>query len=156
MYKLQGQITREFLGLRMRNFESIVFIWTQTYRKIFKSALVYQYFRHSFVITMAVLFSFFSDGCFFPSKHIKIMFKVSKLILNINIDGKVCSHHTVYTKTYTIWCEHGLNHMAFQVKLKRVNVWMPVLRSPISVCLSHCPSVHLSVYQFSIFLRNGS
>ena len=99
---------------------------------------------------------FFFRWLFFPSKHIKIMFKVSKLILNINIDGKVCSHHTVYTKTYTIWCEHGLNHMAFQVKLKRVNVWIPVLRSPISVCLSHCPSVHLSVYQFSIFLRNGS
>ena len=39
---------------------------------------------------------FFSNVClFFPSKHIKIMFKVSKLILNINIEGKVCSHHTV-------------------------------------------------------------
>ena len=32
---------------------------------------------------------------FFPSKHIKVMFKVFKLILNINIEGKVCSHHTV-------------------------------------------------------------
>ena len=27
MYKRYGQITREFLGLRMRNFESIVFIY---------------------------------------------------------------------------------------------------------------------------------
>ena len=41
MYKLHGQIVREFLGLRMWNFQGIVFIWTQTYREIFKSALVY-------------------------------------------------------------------------------------------------------------------
>ena len=34
-------ITGEFLGLRMRNFPGIVFIRTQTYREIFKSALVY-------------------------------------------------------------------------------------------------------------------
>ena len=25
--KLQGQVTREFLGLRMQNFQGIVFIW---------------------------------------------------------------------------------------------------------------------------------
>ena len=31
--KLYGQITWEFLGLRIRNFQSIIFIWTQTYRK---------------------------------------------------------------------------------------------------------------------------
>ena len=41
MYKLHGQITLEFLGLRMQNFQGIVFIWTQTYRETFKSALVY-------------------------------------------------------------------------------------------------------------------
>ena len=35
------QITREFLGLRMRNFQGIVFICTQTYSEIFKSGLVY-------------------------------------------------------------------------------------------------------------------
>ena len=39
IYKLQ--ITREFLGLRMQNFQGIVFIRTLTYREIFKSALVY-------------------------------------------------------------------------------------------------------------------
>ena len=33
--------TREFLALRMRNFQGIVFIRTQTYREIFESALVY-------------------------------------------------------------------------------------------------------------------
>ena len=33
--------TREFLGLRMRNFQGIVFISTRTYSEIFKSALVY-------------------------------------------------------------------------------------------------------------------
>ena len=40
-YELQRKITREFLGLRMRNFQGSVFIWIQTYREIFKSALVY-------------------------------------------------------------------------------------------------------------------
>ena len=34
MCKLHGQITREFLGLRVQNFQVIVFIWTQTYREI--------------------------------------------------------------------------------------------------------------------------
>ena len=29
-------MTREFLGLGMQNFHGIVFIWTQTYGKIFK------------------------------------------------------------------------------------------------------------------------
>ena len=33
--------TREFSGLGMRNFWGIVFIWTQAYGEIFKSALVY-------------------------------------------------------------------------------------------------------------------
>ena len=31
--------TREFLEFRMRNFQDIVFIWTQTNGEIFKSAL---------------------------------------------------------------------------------------------------------------------
>ena len=31
----------QLLELRMRNFHSIVFVWTQSYRVIFKSALVY-------------------------------------------------------------------------------------------------------------------
>ena len=39
-HKLYGRTTREFLGLRMRNSEDIIFIWIETYRKIFKSALV--------------------------------------------------------------------------------------------------------------------
>ena len=39
--KLHGKITSEFLGLRMRNFQCFVFISTQTYKKIFKPALVY-------------------------------------------------------------------------------------------------------------------
>ena len=34
-------ITREFLGLTMRNFQGIVFIWSRAYSEIFKSALVY-------------------------------------------------------------------------------------------------------------------
>ena len=38
---LYGYINREFLGLRMRNFQGIVFIWTRTYSEKFKSALVY-------------------------------------------------------------------------------------------------------------------
>ena len=41
------------------------------------------------------------------------MFKVFKLILNINIEGKVCSHHTVWfceTEQKPIrYGEHGLS-----------------------------------------------
>ena len=40
-YKLYGQITSEFLVFRMRNFQDIIFLWAQTYRESFKSALVY-------------------------------------------------------------------------------------------------------------------
>ena len=48
--KLYGFITWEFLELRMRNFPGIIFIWKQTYREIFKSALVYLYvFWHNFL-----------------------------------------------------------------------------------------------------------
>ena len=41
IYKLHGQITRELLGLRMRNFQGIIFIGRQAYREVFKSVLVY-------------------------------------------------------------------------------------------------------------------
>ena len=40
-YKLYGKITRELLGLRVRNFQCVIFIWIRTNREIFKSALVY-------------------------------------------------------------------------------------------------------------------
>ena len=39
--KLYEYITREFLGLRMLNFQGIIFMWTRTYSEIFKSAWVY-------------------------------------------------------------------------------------------------------------------
>ena len=39
--KLHGQITPEFFGLRMRSFQVIVFMETQTHKEIFKSALAY-------------------------------------------------------------------------------------------------------------------
>ena len=38
---MHGQITRELLGLRMRNFQGIIFIGRQAYREVFKSVLVY-------------------------------------------------------------------------------------------------------------------
>ena len=41
IYKLHRQITQEFVGLRMGNFQGIAFKWTQTYRVIFKFALAY-------------------------------------------------------------------------------------------------------------------
>ena len=40
IFKFYGQITRQVFGIRMRTCNVIVFIWTQTYRDIFKSALV--------------------------------------------------------------------------------------------------------------------
>ena len=41
-YKLYGWITGEFLGLRMQNFQGIIFIWIRANRKIFKSALAFK------------------------------------------------------------------------------------------------------------------
>ena len=38
-------ITREFLRLRIKNFQGITFILTRTYGEIFKSALVYLWFK---------------------------------------------------------------------------------------------------------------
>ena len=40
-YKLYAWITtREFLGLRMRNFQCIIFIWIKTYREIVKAVCI--------------------------------------------------------------------------------------------------------------------
>ena len=39
--KLYRYLTRQFLELRMRNFQGVNFMLTRTYREIFKSALVY-------------------------------------------------------------------------------------------------------------------
>ena len=41
IYKLHGEMTQKFLGLRMRNFQGIVFTRVRTYIEIFKSALGY-------------------------------------------------------------------------------------------------------------------
>ena len=46
-YKIQERITREFLRLRMRKYQGIAFIWTQIYREIFKSAVVFLKWRKS-------------------------------------------------------------------------------------------------------------
>ena len=35
---LYGWIIRELVGFRIRNFQDIIFIWTETYGEIFKSA----------------------------------------------------------------------------------------------------------------------
>ena len=40
-YEVHGWITEEFLGLRMKNFQDIIFIWIRTHREIFKSVWVY-------------------------------------------------------------------------------------------------------------------
>ena len=41
IYKIPGEMTQEFLGLRMRNFQGIVFTRARRYTEISKSALVY-------------------------------------------------------------------------------------------------------------------
>ena len=41
IYKRHGQITQEFLGLILGNFQGTLLILKQRYREIFKSALVY-------------------------------------------------------------------------------------------------------------------
>ena len=40
--RLYGYITREWLELRIRNFQGIIFIWRPTYREIFRPASVYR------------------------------------------------------------------------------------------------------------------
>ena len=56
----------------------------------------FQFSQHFFVTTIAVhSLVFFFRWLFFPSKHIKIIFKAFKLTLNINIEGKVCSNNIV-------------------------------------------------------------
>ena len=65
--------------------------------------------------TFSCLFVWFFFKSFFsPSKHIKIMFKVFKLILNINIEGKVCSHHTVW------FCETEQKPIRYDVNMALV------------------------------------
>ena len=68
--------------------------------------------RNQFLILSTFFCSLFFSNVFFPSKQIKIMFKVFQLILNINIKGKVFISYRIVlwngTKTYTIWSEHGL------------------------------------------------
>ena len=46
------------------------------------------------LLLLLLYFFLFFKWLFFPSKQIKIMLNV-QLILNINIEGKACSHHTV-------------------------------------------------------------
>ena len=57
----------------------------------------YQFLIYStfFVITIALLCLVFFSKCLFlfPSKHIKITLKNFKLILGINVERKVDSHH---------------------------------------------------------------
>ena len=38
--KFYGYIAREFLRIKIRNFQGIIFVWTRTYWEILKSALV--------------------------------------------------------------------------------------------------------------------
>ena len=51
---LKCTITGEFVGLRMRTFLGIVFMWTQTYRDNFKSALVYLYVFTDFLFSISI------------------------------------------------------------------------------------------------------
>ena len=60
IYKLHEQINWEFLGLRMRNFQSFIFIWIQTYSEVFESALVYLE-KHQW----KACFAFFNQGLAF-------------------------------------------------------------------------------------------
>ena len=61
--QVYGYITREFFGLRILNFQGVIFILTQTYKEIFKSALVYLYAH--FIIKI-----FLIENNFFMIKNI--------------------------------------------------------------------------------------
>ena len=45
-----GKYLENQLGLRMRNFQGIAFLWTQTYTEIFKSTLVYLWYSLSHIV----------------------------------------------------------------------------------------------------------
>ena len=49
--------------------------------------------KNQFLILQTFFFITIAELC--PSKHIKIMLKIIKLTLNINVERDVCSHHTV-------------------------------------------------------------
>ena len=74
--------------------------------------------HHFFVVSIAVLcLVFFSNGCIFH-QNMKIMIKVFKLILNINVVEISTSYRIVLwnrTKSYMIWCEHGINSLWYPV-----------------------------------------
>ena len=66
-----GQMTREFLGLSMWNFQGIAFTWTQTYSKIFKSVKIstsmkyrffYRWALESFVFVLSAYIWIFFEG----------------------------------------------------------------------------------------------
>ena len=94
---------------------------------------------------------FFFKWLFFPSKHIKIMFKVFKLILNINIERKVCSHHTVQ------FCETEQKPIRYDVNMvliKEVYKW--IYFACITPSNSFVPfTVFLPYYSLHIFISWG-
>ena len=57
---------------------------------IFSTFVFFTFFEVFFVIFYAFSCIFFR-WLIFPSKHIEIMFSVFKHILNINVEGKLCS-----------------------------------------------------------------
>ena len=85
--------TREFLGLRSRNFQGVIFLWTQTYREIFKSALLYLYRISSVNVTKSagnwILFvqchgNFIADFFNFRLEFSKLPFCVTSYKTNSN------------------------------------------------------------------------
>ena len=48
-----------------------------------------------FLLLLLNFVLYFIQMVLFPSNHIKIMLKIIKLTLNINVERDVCSHHTV-------------------------------------------------------------
>ena len=48
-----------------------------------------------FLLLLLCFLLYFFKWLFFPSKHIKIIFKIFKLILIVNLERKVGPHHMV-------------------------------------------------------------
>ena len=102
--KLFGYITREFLGLRMRNFQIIIFLWTRTYREIFKSREI---FKQCYIAKPSVY-------CFYVKTKILVDFHISISVTLSIMSRKYCalSQNINWWMNWTTLCCNFMKHFA--------------------------------------------
>ena len=126
-------ITRQFLGLRMRNFQDINFIWTRTCREIFKYALVYLWaLCILFILTSQLMANFKTTKNifnFFLIALTRLLHKVSRnkcifvfpKILLTNKSARVNTSQHESTEVHHASIRVWYNSIRINTNLKRVN-----------------------------------